>query len=326
MYMFRDKRVKDNRDDKPIMIIIRIFSSYCGSDIWKQFEKNHDLTSDPEYNMRYKFTEGDDYTHVILLNTAAIDHNLPIENVIGLAHEPPSILGLNLDFVYYVNKRVSNYYIGCYRGLPSQFKCDHAYILHAPLPKEIPTRKTKLMSIMVSNKDYMPGHAYRISLLEMILRSNFPIDVYGRGAENLIKQGHTDPRLKGSFESSEEMFRDYMFTIAVENTVYPAYFSEKVIDPLLNLCTPLYYGCTRIDQYLPNMTVPLNGHPGVDFHLIKEVLENPGKFYKNINPHDVMKRTSISNVIHKHFLKNEDDLGKLENEMISDPAPVAEEA
>ena len=160
----------------------------------------------------------------------------------------------------------------------------------------------------------------------MILRSNFPIDIYGRGAEKLIKQGHTDPRLKGSFESSEEMFRDYMFTIAVENTVYPAYFSEKVIDPLLNLCTPLYYGCTRIEQYLPNMTIPLNGHPGVDFHLIKDVLENPGKFYKKINPHDVMKRTSISNVIHKHFLKNEDDLDKLENEMISDPAPVAEEA
>ena len=56
---------------------------------------------------------------------------------------------------------------------------------HSRPPKEI-TTKNKLMSIIVSEKQFAPGHIYRHKLVEEIIKLNLPIDIYGRGSNGYI--------------------------------------------------------------------------------------------------------------------------------------------
>lgn len=44
---------------------------------------------------------------------------------------------------------------------------------------------------------------------------------------------------------------DYRYTLAIENYEGPNYFSEKIADALLAWCLPIYWGCTNLDEYLP---------------------------------------------------------------------------
>jgi type I restriction-modification system DNA methylase subunit len=49
--------------------------------------------------------------------------------------------------------------------------------------KTIQPNKTKVMSIMISEKLNAPGHKYRHILVQEILKTNLPINIYGRGCE-----------------------------------------------------------------------------------------------------------------------------------------------
>ena len=42
--------------------------------------------------------------------------------------------------------------------------------------------------------------------------------------------------------------RDYKFTIAFENSRYPGYVSEKIVEPMASLSIPIYWGCRSIGE------------------------------------------------------------------------------
>ena len=87
---------------------IKCFSSFCDSKICKD---NFENIVEPMLLEKYKnnhiiFTTDEDYTHVIILNTAmpAINSNVPKENVLGLAYEPIEFLNITQEFVEYAKK------------------------------------------------------------------------------------------------------------------------------------------------------------------------------------------------------------------------------
>lgn len=85
--------------------------------------------------------------------------------------------------------------------------------------------KTKLVSIVASGKNFLSGHKMRH---EAIARFEGRFDVYGRGynpIDNLL-----------------DAYKDYMYTIAIENMKIDHGFSEKVITPMLCGTIPIYYG------------------------------------------------------------------------------------
>jgi hypothetical protein len=45
--------------------------------------------------------------------------------------------------------------------------------------------------------------------------------------------------------------RDYRYSLAIENYQGPNYWSEKIGDALLAWCMPIYWGCTNLEEYLP---------------------------------------------------------------------------
>lgn len=95
--------------------------------------------------------------------------------------------------------------------------------------------KSKNISIISSNKQFIPGHAFRVQCVNKIRNDNLPVDVYGVGF-NEIKR-----KLDG--------LKDYKYSIAIENSSVENYFTEKILDCFLTGTIPIYKGCPNIDEF-----------------------------------------------------------------------------
>lgn len=93
-------------------------------------------------------------------------------------------------------------------------------------------QKNKLVSIVASNKTQLSGHRLRH---EVINKLGDMIDVYGNGY-NPIRKKIT-------------AFRDYMFSVVIENCKRDYWFTEKLIDALITGTVPIYWGCPSIGEF-----------------------------------------------------------------------------
>ena len=281
------------------MKIIKIFADYTSSDkIISSYVLMDELFFDENYNVTYRFTLEDDYTHAILINKAMPQLSIPKSNVIGLAHEPPEFLNLipgeNMDvkFIDYVTQYVGKYYIGEKYNLPEEFVERQGCIGHVSIPRN-PMNKTKRMSLMISEKAILSGHIYRHQLVHLIIQNNLPVDIYGRGCK--FYKPHFS--LKGEFDG-DELNKNYLFHISIENSQHPDYFSEKITNPLLHGTNVLYLGCSNIHKYFGETGIYLlTGNLMTDINLIINILKNWQKYYKLINVKNVSEVISIKNVI-----------------------------
>ena len=270
-------------------IRIRFFSDFCTSETCKQNYERMCLYQKLDYygkTNKIYITTTETYTHVILLN-CPIPGSLHVEKecVIGFAHEPPDNSFLRLyynNFIEYAANNIGKYFIGSVGSLPSPpFLGHHGFLFHE-MPKNIGSsirsKKTNIMSIMVSHKSYTLGHKYRHALVSYILKHRMPIDIWGNGAKNYQKHYPENNNIYGDFKSMAEMCENYMFTIAIENTSHDHYFSEKIVNPLLYDTIPLYWGCKKIEEYFPNYSIKLTGNINMDMITINRVLKNPQYF------------------------------------------------
>lgn len=253
---------------------------------------NQLLNYDKDYGSKFIFTEKDDYTHAFVLNKAMPKNLLvPKEKVIGISCEPTVFLNINQEYIDYVVKNVGVYYL-CNKGkLPDPFVEKYIPIIFT-IPKAI-TLKKNIMSLMVSRKHYAPGHNYRHRLARVILDNGLPINIHGNGCHEYSREG--DNRIKGSFKDNE-LYDDYMFTIAIENYRDGDYHSEKVINPLLRSTMPIYYGCKTIKEKLGDV-IELTGNLEEDMGVIISVLKDPYKYYSVKRPEHYLERVSIKKLI-----------------------------
>ena len=86
--------------------------------------------------------------------------------------------------------------------------------------------------------------------------------------------------VKGPFKDSEP-YEDYLYTISIENFRSNDYFSEKVINPIMYNCSPIYVGCKNIHKYLDDIIL-LSGNVSYDIGLINKILREPFKYYKKL--------------------------------------------
>lgn len=274
------------------MKIYKIFSDYCDTPtMTNALFLSFRLKESNRYGKDYVFTLDNNFTHAILINKASPDLNsIPKENVIGLSYEPPVFLQLTPNFIDYVKKHVYKYYIGKIQdNLPPEFIEKYSYLTYNSEIKLVP--KTKLMSIIFSNKQWTQQHVYRHQLVEQILKSKLPVDIYGFGCIGLTSD---DTRIKGSF-SKTEPYDGYMFHITIENVSIPEYFSEKITQALVSKCVPIYLGCTHIDNYFPNMLYKLTGNIRDDMMLIETICNSANEHY-TAKPIDVEYVKNVCNI------------------------------
>ena len=308
---------------------IKFFSDYCVSGHCKKCYENIGLYNPVEYYGKHKkiyFTTTETYTHAILLN-CPVPPNLQVDkqNVVGFAQEPPdnSYLRLNHNnFIQYAIEHIGKYFIGSVGNLPATTFVGHHGFLFYDIPPPINTlipshQKPKLMSIMVSYKKNTIGHIYRHALVAHILKYNWPIDIWGNGAEEYKRKnvigmgmggtsgvgGANSKYIKGNFNSMGEMCKEYAFTIAIENTSHDHYFTEKLINPLIYNTIPIYWGCKKVNEYFPKHAIRLTGNINSDIVLIHRVLRNP-QYYMNeykINREAVLNKVNLITNIDKIF-------------------------
>jgi hypothetical protein len=92
--------------------------------------------------------------------------------------------------------------------------------------------KTKLVSMIYSNKQDTSGHRLRHEIASQVSG----VELLGSGAG-------------APFEAKEDVLSDCMFTIVIENTKNPYYFSEKLLDAMALGVIPIYYGATEIGKF-----------------------------------------------------------------------------
>ena len=275
------------------MYKIKIFSDFCSNEKCKiNFEKV--FGSDKNNKIYIASEEEEDYTHAIILNTSMPQLAIPKENVIGLAFEPRELLDLTEEFINYAKIHIGKYLIGNNKGLPKLFVEHYAFMWHNNPNKLIPFQdKTKMMSLVFSDKNLAPGHLYRTSLVKAILHEKLPIDIYGSGCW-LINDSRKYKNIKGRFESTEP-YEKYLFSICIENYQSNDYISEKLLDPLLHNCNPIYLGAKNINKYFDNI-IQLKGYILFDIEMLKVILKNPQKYYK--------QSYNERNLQHINFFKN----------------------
>ncbi len=98
--------------------------------------------------------------------------------------------------------------------------------------RKITHNKTKLVSIIASNKAHLPGHKKRH---ELISKFGGSLDVMGRGYRPI--------------DSITEGLAPYMFSVVIENQSRDFFFSEKIINPIMTGTIPIYWGMPSIGEY-----------------------------------------------------------------------------
>jgi hypothetical protein len=93
-------------------------------------------------------------------------------------------------------------------------------------------KKTKMISMISSNKSFTNGQRERLQWIEKI---GDQLDLYGRGINEI--------------ETKEEGLCDYMFSVVVENGVYESYYTEKILDCFATGTIPVYLGSPDIGDH-----------------------------------------------------------------------------
>lgn len=101
-----------------------------------------------------------------------------------------------------------------------------------------PPEKPQLVSAIASTKVDIPGHRARHDFIERAIRAIPELEVFGHGR----------PR---QLEDKWEGLGPFRYSLAIENTSKPDYWSEKIADCFLSYTVPFYFGATNISDYFP---------------------------------------------------------------------------
>ncbi len=155
---------------------------------------------------------------------------------------------------------------------------------HAPLPwfpkrsldclqLEAPQPKSAPISTVCSSRHNMLGHRRRLRCLRALQR-RLPgrIEWYGRKIRFI--------------EDKWEGLAPFRFSLAIENSREPHYWTEKISDCFLARTVPLYDGAPNIGSYFPEGAyVPIDtDDPDSVVQTISDILEDPEALYQRMLP------------------------------------------
>ena len=107
--------------------------------------------------------------------------------------------------------------------------------------------KSKLCSIIVSEKCYLTGHKLRHAIVDNIINNKLNVNLFGNRFKNLPYSNGANP--KTLTNGKIIALKDYMFSITIENCKEDYEFTEKLIDCFLSGTVPIYWGCPSIHKF-----------------------------------------------------------------------------
>lgn len=180
--------------------------------------------------------------HVLVLNhaTEPVRVTCSPDRIWGVIGEPPTNFRKPLHRGIPCYSRVYTQdpdrrgarYVHAHGALPWRVERSYDELVAAPPPE-----KPLGLSCVTSSLNFLPGHGERLAFLDRLRTAGVALDVFGRGLRPIADKW--------------DVVAPYRYSLALENFSGPYYWSEKIIDPLLAWSMPIYYGCTKLDDWLP---------------------------------------------------------------------------
>jgi hypothetical protein len=162
----------------------------------------------------------------------------PPSNVIYMTDEAHELKKFNQDFL-----NQFNYVITCrddlqHKNLIRTHELNHWHIKKTfqEVYNDNPISKTKALSVVCSDLTILSGHKKRYAFVNKLIghfKDN--IDVFGRGFNPI--------------DNKWDALAPYKYSIAIENSALPGYFTEKITECYLAHCLPVYYGAPDITNF-----------------------------------------------------------------------------
>ena len=149
--------------------------------------------------------------------------------------EPPCIHGhayLNIMRYWHHFDRVYTFDRGLLTVDPRFRYCPWGTSFMWPHDWPVDPRKTMMLSIIASGRNNAPGHRLRHQVVSMY---GTAMDVMGRAYRPV--------------ESKLEGLTDYMYSMAIENSVVDSYWTEKLLDCFLCRTVPVFWGTQTVVEF-----------------------------------------------------------------------------
>lgn len=109
-----------------------------------------------------------------------------------------------------------------------------------PMPKKLS------VGMIMSGLQHIEGHRNRFAFLEALCASDLDFGFWGRGKNLQNYRGY-----RGFAVRKWDVHAACRYSIVMENSIAPNYWSEKPADALLSWSLPFYHGCPNLEDYLP---------------------------------------------------------------------------
>lgn len=138
--------------------------------------------------------------------------------------------------------------LGWYCGRVGQHDSEVTYSRGYDEFKTDRPEKTKLISVISSNKCFTKGHRDRIAFVQK-LKEHYgdKLEIFGKGFNG--------------FDDKWDVVAPYKYHIALENSSEPYYWTEKLADSFLGNAFTFYYGCPNVGEYFSE-----NAYRAIDIH------------------------------------------------------------
>jgi len=219
--------------------LVRITADWDCSNILRQTPGGSGLWE----SIRFTTEPGAECDYLFMFNNrrlAPLDVRCPRDHVWCMIQEPyiPALFDWMIEgheafarvFTHHVPSADLKY-VRSYPLLPWFVDRSYDELVNAPVPY-----KTRGVSWIASNLALLPGHRKRNALREFLLRRRPQnVEIFGRGVRYI--------------ENKWDALAPYQYSLAIENSSSPDYWTEKVADCFLSWTLPLYDGCTNLEDY-----------------------------------------------------------------------------
>ena len=139
----------------------------------------------------------------------------------------------------------------------------HSIMSYDQLSSADPYPKTKTIAGVCSNKQQKHTLHYKRYHFFQELKQHVPeLELFGHGVREM--------------DDKAQALKDYKYHVAVENHYAVHHWTEKLSDPFLAYCLPIYFGCPNINDYFPEdsyIAVDIND-PRAAANSVKQAIRN----------------------------------------------------
>lgn len=222
-------------------MLVRIVKGWIGPDFLTQTPGGNGIWND----IRFTFDAVDECDGLIMLNNQmkkAVTVMCPRENVWAIMQEP--YMNGHTDWMvegHAAFARVLTHhrpssdrkYLLSHPADPWHVQRSYDQLVGSAMPD-----KVKLISWIAGNPTDLPGHRRRSEFLAFVRKDgSVDIDYFGRAIRFI--------------EDKWDGLAPYKYSVVIQNSSSPDYWTDVVADSFLSWTVPIYYGCTNLEDYFP---------------------------------------------------------------------------